>query len=66
MYNFYIETNNLLSKLLRKYTKTFTYWRGNVERRPYKTEKEQIICVLYGSEEYMAVSPIYMQNIYVG
>ena len=59
------KTPSLLNQILRQRNKLWTQWT-DFERKPKKAIYEQHICVLKGHEEFVIVSPIFRQNLYVG
>lgn len=54
-----------ISKLLRNRLTGITIWR-DFAREPEFKDRERLICVIDGTEEFRMVSPIYKQNIYSG
>ena len=43
-----------------------TIWFREVDREPHLSEKERIVCVVEGMEEFKVVSSVFRQNLYSG
>ena len=54
-----------MNHLLKPVDRRLTQWRDFENRRAYRLNYEQHICVYHGAEEFRLVSPIFKKNLYI-